>query len=403
MQMKYTNVLEVPLSMGWKMLETHDITEQQNTHSGLLLYFESLKQSGSRITPIKIESNVNITKQHSYYTEASLIQKLEELGIGRPSTFSMLVSTIQERDYVKKLDIEGKTIIVNEYVLCDNVLEKNTKDKVYGQEKGKLVIQPIGVLTIEFLMTHFDKLFQYEYTKNMEEHLDEIATDENKAWYDICKSCNAEIKHLSKALTNLEKQTYPISDTDYEVAFQKYGAVLRRAMPDGSYEYKNIKKELNLDLDRLRQGMYTFDELIEIKTDYLGKYQEHDLYLRSGMYGAYVEWGEHKASVKAIQKELNEITLKDVIEFLERDSNPESSTSSLPSTTTTVALPQNKSILRVINTDISIRKGRYGAYVYYKTSEMKDPQFISLTKFKKGYMKCETSEIIEWLQKTHGI
>ena len=106
---------------------------------------------------------------------------------------------------------------------------------------------------------------------------------------------------------------------------------------------------------------------------------------------------------KRIQKELNEITLKDVIEFLERDSNPESSTSSLPSTTTTVALPQNKSILRVINTDISIRKGRYGAYVYYKTSEMKDPQFISLTKFKKGYMKCETSEIIEWLQKTHGI
>ena len=127
------------------------------------MFFQSIEKSKKEANFNYIESTVAFHNKHNYYTESSLIHKLEELKIGRPSTYSFIVDTIQTRGYVKKMDVEGERYQCKEFKMFSNS-DINTiiKEKVVGKEKNKLVIQPIGISTIEFLTTNFAELFSYE-------------------------------------------------------------------------------------------------------------------------------------------------------------------------------------------------------------------------------------------------
>jgi DNA topoisomerase-1 len=393
--LQYEYTIETPIFLGYKIVEEKiNKTELQNKGSGELFFFESIIKKGSPISYNQIDSVVTIQSRHSHYTEASLIQKLEELGIGRPSTFSMLVETIQDRGYVSKTNIEGELIKCREYKLNNNVLETIEKERVFGNEKNKLVIQPIGILSIEFLINNFNILFSYDYTKNMEDELD-IISSRDVQWYEICRTCYNEIKNLSKVISKVEKQTYKI-DEIYSLVFQQYGPVLKKTNADGVTEYKNVKKDIKIDLEKLKNGNYTISELIEIENNNLGKYLENDVYLKNGKYGPYIEWGEQKESIKTLNKPLNEITLEDVIPFIEKEENNENGTRLPPP-------PPNKNILRVVSSNISIRKGKFGVYIYYKTDKMKVPQFFKMTGFKGGFAVCDINELKEWIKNTHNI
>jgi DNA topoisomerase-1 len=403
----YSNMIEIPVFLGWKVIETKDSeskgisTAEQNQGSGLLLYLESIVNAKSPVHNNKIESSLKIHNKHSYYTEASLIQKLEELGIGRPSTFASLVDTIIDRGYVKKTNIDGTTYECNDYILHNGVITKSTVQKTFGAEKNKLVIQHTGVLSLEFLLQNFENIFNYEYTKQMEEQLDIISSQSNGEipWYDLCKKCLREIKEKTQSLKTIEKKIYKIND-EYDLVFQKFGPVLRTktieaTTGENEYIYKAIKQSMVVDLEKLERNEYTLDDLIEIKNDYLGDYQNEKLYIKTGTYGPYVQWGDNRQSIKNIDKDLNSITIEDIIQYLERDINsPENMLRTLK---------QNKKILRIIDTDTSIRKGKYGAYVYYKTGIMKTPEFYNLTKFKKGFNTCNIEEIKTWLKETYNI
>jgi DNA topoisomerase-1 len=129
----YTKIVEIPVFLGWKIVSGDeekeiDVNGIQNSGQGLLLYFQTWNTS-SPIPFTKIESIVSITNKHSHYTESSLIKKLEDLGIGRPSTFAMIIDTIIERGYVKKTDLPGVNIKCEEFTLRDNVLEKKVSEK----------------------------------------------------------------------------------------------------------------------------------------------------------------------------------------------------------------------------------------------------------------------------------
>ena len=402
---EYSHVLEIPVFLGWKIVGNTLSTDGQNEVSGMLLYCQSIEKTGKPVVYNKIESVITVQHKHSHYTEASLIQKLEDLGIGRPSTFSMLVETIKDRGYVLKMDLPGEKIKCSEFKLIGNVLEQIEKEKVFGNEKNKLVIQPTGILTVEFLLKYFDSLFSYEYTKLMEEELDKISAPIHTGsgdiqWYEICKNCYNEIKTLAKPLSTLEKQSYKIND-EYVVVFQQHGPVLKKTKEDGTAEFKSIKKSVNLDLDKLKANEYTLEDLIEIQNDNLGLYNDIPVILKKGKYGPYIEWGEQKESIKSIQKPLEDIQLSDVLHLINKDlvpTTPDPNAPRAPTRPNTL-----NGVIRVIDSNMSVRKGKFGPYIYYKTPTMHKPEFYSLSKFKNGPAVCSLDELKTWIKEMYDV
>lgn len=407
MSLAYEHLIEVPIFMGWKQVmdcsdssssDEDEMVRSQSSASGQLLYLKSVK-ADSVIPYNVIDCTVTVERKHKHYSEATLIQKLEDLGIGRPSTFAQLVDTIQERGYVKRTNIAGDTILCNEFKLTDGSIVCNSVEKVFGSEKNKLVIQSIGILSVEFLIKHFDNMFSYDYTKRMEDRLDQISSEDSIA--SVCRDCYDEIKALSKPINALTKRTWKI-DEEHELVFHQYGASLRHIDSDGAVSYKPVKDADKLDLARLEAGSYLLSDLLEIQNDYLGKYEGVDMFIRLGRYGPYVEFGDKKESVKSIDKPISSIVLADVVEMLE--AKPALDNSIVGDT---VRLPpppsKNASILRVLSNNMSVRKGKFGAYIYYKRSDMKDPEFYNIKNFKQGFAVCDAQVLMDWVATTYNV
>jgi len=377
----YFSVIEIPVFLGWKIIEEKsDITQLQSAASSQILHFKSIEKSTNPFTHNTIESTFVGRNKHQRYSEATLINKLEELGIGRPSTFATIIETIQERGYVLRKDVDGIKTLCKDFELIGNVLKITEKEKIFGNEKNKLVIQNVGLLTIEFLIQHFENMFSYTYTKSMEDELDKVS--DGLEWSTVCKQCYEEIKGLSKSMTKLEKQVYKL-DEENDFIFEKYGPVIRRKQYDGNFEYIPVKKTININLEVLKSGGYSIEELIEIKNPILGEYKGTPVFLKTGKYGDYVEYGEQQESTKSINKPLDQIVLNDIIPLLQKDEK------------------QDKNILRKINDDLSVRRGKFGNYVFYKTEKMKKPEFFNIKKFPECPITCDSDVFIEWLNKNY--
>lgn len=396
---KYT--LEIPVFLGWKsiIIDKHSDSysnnfEEKNTNdSNILFYLQNLQINKTKgVVCNKIEANIVVHNKHKFYTESTLIQKLEELEIGRPSTYSMFVETIQERDYVKKMNVEGIKISCKEYKLYENRITETVISKTFENENNKLIIQPIGILCIEFLMQHFNKIFDYNYTKEMEKILDNQIThndDTRMEWYDICDKTYQDIQTLLKSLTKQQKTTYKIDDYN-QFMFQQYGPCIRRTNPtdESMVEYYPIKKSLQIDLEKLKNGEYSLNELIEFENKYLGEYKNTPIMIKCKQYGYYLEWGVNgieKKSLENINIEIEDITLNDAIEYIEGKNTEETGNH------------KDNKIFREFSKNTSVRQGKYGTYVYYKTNEMKSPKFVSLKQCPFDYMTCTEEEMVEWL------
>lgn len=419
---EYTHLLETPIFLGWqivqekeaavldkRMIKSSEKTAAQDSAFGFQFYLATLS---SKVAPLKwIESVVTATKPHTHYTEASLIQRLEDVGIGRPSTFATIVETIVERGYVKCEDIAGKEYICKEYKWRqgDGDPEVNEIARIFGNEKRKLVIQPLGELVIDFLLEHFDTMFSYDYTKTMESDLDSIVEYEvpEEKREVVCRQCRDLLDETIRSLKNVSKRVYPIPSENgiYEVCFQTYGPVIRQKNVDYSpsledskkYIYHSIKKGLSLDIEKLKRGEYSLDDLMEIKNDCLGKYEGSTVYLKTGKYGPYVECGEIRKSLKSFLEvtgqTLHTITFDQIQDFFQNPMKYE----------VTTATKQTSGIIRHLNDEMSIRKGKYGAYVFYKRPNMKDPQFFKLKGFPLGYATCPVELLEDWVYQTYNL
>lgn len=380
---KYT--LEIPKFNGFLDLLDAPVSQfSPELISSMSLRFQSLKNK--TVNYNYIQSVVGFTNRHSRYSEASLISKLEDLGIGRPSTFSMIIDVIQTRKYADKTDIPGITVNCNEYFLRaeEKIPSVKTVAKIMGAEHKKMVISPMGMVVIEFLMKYFDTVFSYSYTKQMEERLDLVAGGQ-EIWYKVCMDCYNEIQRLSKQIHKLEKKIYNI-DENYVLMFYKDGFLLKHKTlvnETGKPVLKSVKKGLKIDMDKLEAGEYTFEMLAETERRILGIWNEHEIELKSGKYGAYVEYGDEiKVSLSKIKKTLDKIVLEDVLPFLGVAQKP-------------------TTVLRVLSPTLSIRNCKFGPYIFYKTEKMKNPKFYDLKGFEQGFGVCDAEELIEWIKNTH--
>jgi hypothetical protein len=282
--------------------------------------------------------------------------------------------------------------------LREHCLEETTKPKIFGQEKNKLVLQPIGLATVEFLVDHFQPLFNYDYTKQMEEDLEKVSVAD---WQTICEKCEDLIKTLSKPVAKMIKPVYLVTSLDgttqYELCFHQYGTSLKRITETGETEYKKVNPKIKIDIELAKAGKYIAEELLEIQNDNLGKYKDEDVFLKTGKFGPYIQCGTKTISIKSLGKQLQYVTMEDAITLLE----PEIQES--PGAHRAPPAPKNPNILRILNSDISIRKGKYGAYIFYMPSDAKKPEFFQLGKMKTKYANMDTNELIKWIGETYNI
>ena len=390
----YKYNIEIPVFIGWKKvtekLEKHLETDQQNSANGLLLFLQSI--SNSMIKYNKIECSLTFHNKHSHYTEASLVKKLEDCGIGRPSTFALLVETIQTRGYVKKLNIDGEKIQCTEFKLEENKIQEFSKEKIIGNEKNKLYIQPIGNLIIEFLIKYFETLFSYNYTKQMEEKLD-LISEGNNGTNELCKECHNSIKEMIKSMGNVSKESY-IIDENHTFIFGKYGPTIKHTFTDGTIDYKSVNSDLKLDLEKLKLGKYKLEELLQKSNLFICEWNGEQVFTKTGKYGNYLEYGDNKTSIKDINKPIDQITFEDIKPILQKKDAEKN---------TQQNGEKEQSVLRFLNDDFCIRKGKFGAYVFYKTKCMQKPQFLNIKKFKEGYLNCKEETLIEWLVDTYNL
>jgi DNA topoisomerase-1 len=360
---------------GWKIVSLPNcLSEVDPIYTLLNTIKPSTILDYHRITS---KSTLKNLKQH--YTEAKLVQLLEEKGIGRPSTFSSLIDKIQEREYVKKTDVKGKSIKCSEYELVGEELTVEETSKEFGNEKNKLVVQSTGTLVIEMLVKHFDLLFAYGYTSEMESSLDDIA--KGKTTYEtLCGECHEKVQSLIDALPKAKCKDEIQIDSEHTFMIGKYGPVVKRTVGKET-SFVPIRKDI--DMDKLRRGDYTMDELRVdqiAKGKFLGTYNEKEVILRKGKFGLYLQYGDQTKSLK--NAELNEanLTLEDVIRYLDTEKDP--------------------SVLRILDKRTSIRNGKYGHYVYFKTPDMKRPRFIPTKTYPGDYLKDSVDIVLEWLD-TH--
>jgi len=223
----------------------------------------------------------------------------------------------------------------------------------------------------------------------MEDDLDLVVNGEF-VWYDVCRKYYNELDNLSSSILDRGKETIRIDD-NHTYMIGKYGPViLYKGVNEQNKKdsaFKAVRKDI--DLNKLRQGKYTIDEVLESaedkKTPSIGLFHDKPVYIKVGKFGKYLEWNGNTKSLKHLKIDPNEITIDDVSEVLFDSENDMEHT-------------------RVIGNDASIKKGKYGHYIYYKTKKMKKPRFLKLDGFTGGdYMKCELQVIKDWFVKTYQI
>ena len=389
----YKYSAENNIFLGWKAVL--GIEEEK--------YYEYLKNFKEGVINYKkITCKQTLKELKSHFSEARLVQLLEQKGIGRPSTFSSLVEKIQERNYVVKQNVEGKKLEVIDYELLeDNIIEEKG-EKEFGNEKNKLLITQMGIFVIEFLIKYFNDLFDYDYTKSMEDELDNIAHGKKK-YYELCDECNNFITSLISSnkliiksdsnlengenLEKLEKLQIKI-DAKHTYLIGKNGPTIKYTKEDGSLAFYGVKQTINIE--KLKRGEYKLDELIETSdetTKLLGVFNEENVYLKNGKFGYYLECGQLRKSLKTIKINVpfKEIKIDDALTILK---DCDSDTNGL---------------VRKISNDLAIRKGKFGDYLFYKTPTMKKPQFLKLGDFNDDYKNCSLEFLKSWIKEKYGL
>ena len=295
---------------------------------------------------------------HGRYTEASLIKKLDELGIGRPSTYSSMVTTVQDRKFVELKDKEGenkKYSILK--LLGDTIEETEDKIKING-EKNKLIPTNIGEIVNTFLCKNFDNILSYNFTAKLEDNLDLISSGK-KDWVNVVrevyKSFNDIVIKLSST-TSLDKNNYRRvlgvdPKTNFEICtyIAKYGPVV---------QLKNTtdqKKSKFAPLKDIKMEEVTLEQALSLlQYPYVwGKFNGKPVKVCKGKFGVYLKYDEKNISLNGTSEDnINEEVIKNLVN--KNNSGNDNGGS------------KESGIIKTINKDIIIRTGQYGPYINYK-------------------------------------
>jgi DNA topoisomerase-1 len=296
------------------------------------------------------------------YTEASLVKKMEELGIGRPSTYAPTISTIQNRDYVEKKNSEGFTRDYNLITMKSGSIEEETKTEKAGFEKGKLFPTDLGIIVNSFLTQHFKDILDYNFTASVEKEFDEIAQGKkvwNKMIDEFYHPFHNKIEDTQEKSKKFSGEKLlgvdPESGKNVFVKLGRYGPMVQ--IGDTSDEEKprfaGLKKDQSIDTITLEEALELFSFPRQI-----GSYEGEEMVVGIGRFGPFVR---HKNAFYSIPKEDDPsmVTEERAIEIIEQKRQAD-----------------REKIIREYkeNPDVKVLKGRYGPYIQIGKSNFKIPR-----------------------------
>ncbi len=310
------------------------------------------------------------------YSEASLVRKLEELGIGRPSTYAPTISTIQKRGYVKKESREGVPRKYEIITLKNDKIIKEEKTEITGTEKNKLFPTDIGMVVNDFLVKHFRNILDYKFTAKVEQQFDEIA-EGKLSWEQMIKTFyNPFHSEVEQTLQEAEKAKGervlgkdPKTGESVIAKIGRYGPMIQigEAESDKKPRFAKLQPGQSISTITLEEALKLFEFPKE-----LGEYNGQKVEVNVGRYGPYVRIGKTFVSVPK-DKDINTLTLPEAIALYEQ--KIESDKNKVIKT-----FPEDKNV-QVLN-------GRYGPYIKigrknYKIPKDYDPKELSLEDCKK--------------------
>lgn len=279
-------------------LESTDDDEDEEQTEGLLPNFKE----GDLIKMQEITSTQRFTKHPPRYQEASLVKKLEELGIGRPSTYAPTISTIQKRGYVEKESREGTERSYLKMILSAEGLKEEQQTEVTGAEKNKLFPTAIGMVVTDFLSEHFKDIMDYSFTADVEKQFDEIAEGQRK-WNQMIesfykpfhKSVEHTIEHADRAKGERELGTDPKSGRPVFARIGRYGAMVQigQVEDEEKPKFASLLKTQNIETITLEEAL----DLFKLPRT-VGEFEGEEIQAAIGRFGPYVRWGSLFASLK---------------------------------------------------------------------------------------------------------
>ena len=341
--------------------ESFDDDNEQEDESRLL----PPMSVGQSLEKVEILATERFSTCPLRYTEASLVRKLEELGIGRPSTYAPTISTVQQRGYVEKGNKEGVKRSYETLKLKGNKITEATKTEVTGNEKAKLLPTDVGTVVNDFLMAYFPEIMDYNFTANVEKEFDEVA-EGNKEWTGLMENFYKDFHPLVDKTMNIKSEhkvgerilgTDPVSGKPVSVKIGRYGPVIQigSAEDEEKPRFAQLAKGFSMETITLEEALDSFK-----LPRTLGDFEDKVVVVGVGRFGPYIR---HNNAFVSIPKGTDpmEVSLEEAIELIQ----------------TKREATENKVIKSYAEEpELQVLNGRYGPYIAYQKKNYKIPENV---------------------------
>jgi DNA topoisomerase-1 len=345
-----------------KVYNNDDVEEEENQENqdenGTLPKMEK----GQILNYEQIDGLEIYTKPAARYNEASLVKRLEELGIGRPSTYASILSTIQKREYVEKKDLPAKSRKVKNLSLKNDKLSTSELDEKFGAEKAKMIPTEIGIVVCDYLTDNFPDIMDYKFTAGIENQLDEIS-EGNKEWKAMLKdfyspfdkkvkSALGETGTSNERLIGVDK----VTKKNVYSRFGRFGPMVQLGEKgDEDLKYASIPKDKEV-------GSITLEEALELLKwpRNLGEYKSKPVQVAIGKFGPYIKYDGKFIGLSNTEFDPEKINLKEASELIKENSSNEKSSSTKEFG------------------DIKVLNGQYGPYIKFKNKNYKIPAIYDI-------------------------
>lgn len=362
---------------GFLKVYRESTDDEQNEPKDEFAHNLPVIKEGDKLTRREITSTERYSQGPTRYTEASLVHKLEELGIGRPSTYAPTISTIQQRDYVQKGDKKGEERPYIIDTLRGIKITPTRKVELTGNEKGKLLPTDIGIVVNDFLMDNFPVIMDYNFTAKVEQEFDQIA-DGKEEWTDMMRSFDKEFEPTVDKVMNARSEHKagerklgddPKTGHPVFVKIGRYGPVVQIGTADDDEKPRFAQLPADKSMETI-----TLDEALELfklpRT--VGEFEGKNVTIGAGRFGPYVLHDKKYVSIPKDEDPLT-LTLERAIKLIESKRKAE-----------------EERHLKKFDEDpkLEVLNGRYGPYIVYDGKNYRIPRDLHPKAAELSYEQC---------------